>query len=116
MKREFILQFLLDNGLKSISQIRIGDKDNLNIKFRYEFNEYEVQAANAYVVDMMEELKDITKQDLKTEFLKEIAVDEVNEILDEIKEEADIQNLICNIEKECIMDKNYIEFIIEVKL
>ncbi|AAO35592.1 hypothetical protein CTC_01005 [Clostridium tetani E88] len=116
MKRQFILQFLLDDGLTSISQIRTDEMDTLNIKFRYEFNNYEIEASESYARDMLGELKDIAKEDLKSQFLKEIAMDEVDQILDELKEEVDIKSLICKIEKECIMDKNYIEFIVEIKL
>ncbi|CDI49076.1 hypothetical protein [Clostridium tetani] len=116
MKRQFILQFLLDDGLTSISQIRTDDMDTLNIKFRYEFNDYEIEASESYARDMLGELKDIAKEDLKSQFLKEIAMDEVDQILDELKEEVDIKSLICKIEKECIMDRNYIEFIVEIKL
>lgn len=116
MKREFILQFLLDEGLTNVSQITTYDKNILNIKFRYEFNDYEIQASESYVGDMLGELRDIGKQELKIEFLKEIAMDEVDQILDEVKDETGIESLIYRVEKECIIDRKYIEFIAEVKL
>lgn len=116
MKKEFILEFLLDDGLTNISEIKTNDKDIFNLKFRYEFNDYEIKAAESYAKDMIGELKDINKKELETQFLKEIAMDEVDQILDELEEEVDIKKFIYKIEKECIIDRNYIEFIVEINL
>ena len=92
MNRNEILEILEDNGLNNVKEIK-KNKDLFIIKFRYEFDDLELKGAEAYANDeSTSKIKDEKwHEDFYLPYLNDTAIDNVEDIIDEISEEYDLQ-------------------------
>jgi hypothetical protein len=92
MERSRIVEFLEDNGLSEIEEIKYNDKVVL-LKFDFDFDEEELEAARAYADDECEEEKegDSWYDEYFLNYLNELAVDTVGEVTEDLMEELSLQ-------------------------
>ena len=91
MKKRDILEFMENNGIGEVEEIRSKNKLYI-IKFFYDFDEDELKAARAYANDECddEENGDKWSREYYIPYLNDIASDNVNEIIEEIIDELEI--------------------------
>lgn len=111
MEKEKVVNFLLDNGLEEVQEI--NDNDGvLVLRFYYDFDEDEINAAKAYANDESEEEEggDSWYDEFLLPYLNELAVDSTGEIIEDLMEELNIeaQYMSYEIERE---NYDYNEFI-----
>jgi hypothetical protein len=92
MERSRIVEFLEDNGLSEIEEIKYNDKVVL-LKFDFDFDEEELESARAYADDECEEEKegDSWYEEYFLNYLNELAVDTVGEVTEDLMEELSLQ-------------------------
>ena len=89
-----IIDFLLDNGLSEIEELKT-DEDVVVIKCYYDFDKEEISAARAYANEESdaEEESDEWYKDWFFSYLYDIAKDNVGEVLEEIEEEFEVSSM-----------------------
>lgn len=111
MEKEKVVSFLLDNGLEEVQEINVND-EVLVLRFYYDFDEDEINAAKAYADDESEEEEgeDSWYDEFLLPYLNELAVDSTGEIIEDLMEELNIeaQYMSYEIERE---NYDYNEFI-----
>ncbi|MBC2581907.1 hypothetical protein [Clostridium sp. DJ247] len=111
MNKENIISFLDDNGLTEIEEIK-HNKEGLLLKFDFDFDKEEIDAAKAYADDESEETEenDTWYDNFFIPYLNELAIDTVGEIIEDLMDELEVeaQFISYEISKE---DYNYNEFV-----
>lgn len=92
MKKSEVLNFLSESGLSEVEEIKY--KSNiLVVKFYYDFDKEELEAAKAYANE--ESDYDAESKEWLSEYvlpyLNDLATDNVGEIIEEVMEEFDIE-------------------------
>lgn len=110
---EFVT-YLEDNGLADIEEIK-QDNDYVLIRFYYDFDKEEISAAKSYSNEEsdFEVESDEWYKDYYIPYLKDIAVDNVDSILEDLNEEFEVE---CRV-KELGMDSaegGYFKFVLAV--
>ncbi|EJO5345981.1 hypothetical protein NRP93_000013 [Clostridium botulinum] len=91
MNREEIINYLNDNDIYNIEEIDYNE-DVFPIKIYYEFDDEEILAAKAYEEETVDKnTQDGEEEELYKPYLNDIARDNVEDILEDLKEELDIQ-------------------------
>ena len=92
MKGSEIISYLEDNGLADVEEIK-QKKDYVMIKFYYDFDKEEIVAAKAYSTEESdyEPESDEWYNEYYIPYLKDIAVDNVESILEEIVDEYEVE-------------------------
>ncbi len=93
MDREEIIDYLNDNDIYNIEEIEYNE-DVFPIKIYYEFDEEEILAAKAYTEEESPpkgNIEDEEEEDLYKPYLNDIAKDNIDDILEDLKEELDIE-------------------------
>lgn len=111
MDKKKIIQSLKENGLSEIEDLKY-EGDAIVLRFFYDFDDPELEAARAYANDESddEEEGDIWYEEFFKPYLSDLAVDNVGEIIEEIMDKYDIdaQYISYDIDEE---EYNYNEFI-----
>ena len=91
MDKYGIINYLSNNGLSDIEEVYL-DGDGLALKFYYDFDDMEIQAAKACANDETdyEEESNTWIMEGVIPYLDDVATDGVDEILEEIMEEFEI--------------------------
>ncbi|MBV7276270.1 hypothetical protein [Clostridium thailandense] len=111
MNKEEIIKYLEENGLSDIEDLEY--KGNaVVLRFTFDFDEDEINAAKAYADDESEDETegDTWYNDFFLPYLNELAIDNVGEIIEESMEELDLESQFVSYE----IDRenyNYNEFI-----
>ncbi|HDK7137930.1 TPA: hypothetical protein PTV74_001699 [Clostridium botulinum] len=94
MNKEEIIDYLNDNDIYNIEEIEYNE-DVFPIKIYYEFDEEEILAAKTYAEeeDSKENIEDGEEEEdlLYKPYLNDISRDNVEDILEELKEDLDIE-------------------------
>lgn len=87
-----IVNYLEDNGLYEVEELQKTD-DAVLIKFYYDFDEDEKSAARSYAKDECdyEEESDEWFSEYYNPYLKDMAIDNVESILEDLSEEFEIE-------------------------
>lgn len=112
MKATEIIEFLEENGLSEVEEVKIEDNYCV-FKFYYDFDKEESQAAKAYANEEsdLEEESDEWYKDWYLSYLTDIARDNVEGIVEDLCDELELESKI----KEVEMDANtsgYMRFIV----
>jgi len=106
-----IIEFLKQNELSNIEEINYKE-NTVVVRFTYEFDDLEVEAAKAYANDESEDEEEgaIWYEEFFYPYLSDLAIDNVGEILEELMESKNIdaQFVSYEIDEE---DYGYNEFI-----
>lgn len=91
MNKEEIIEILEDNALENIKEIKKHDQCFI-IKFCYEFDELELEGAREFANEECEDEKEGEQwyQEYFLPYLNDIAIDNINDIIDEISESYDL--------------------------
>ena len=91
MDKKKIIQILKENGLSEIEELNY-EGDELVIRFFYDFDNPELEAARAYANDESEDEEegDIWFEEFFKPYLSDIAVDNVGETIEDIMDKYDI--------------------------
>lgn len=91
MNKSFIKESLEKNNLSGIEEIEYKE-DAFIVRFFYDFDEDEVEAARAYASDESddEENGDIWYEEFFLPYLSDLAVDNVGEYIEDIMEKLDV--------------------------
>ncbi|KYH30298.1 MULTISPECIES: hypothetical protein [Clostridium] len=91
MNKKEVLQFLRENGLEDVEEIS-AKNGLLVVRFFYEFDEDELEAARGYANDESEEDEDgdSWREEYYLPYLDDIATDNVGEIIEEVAEEFNV--------------------------
>ncbi|MCY6484680.1 hypothetical protein OW763_10040 [Clostridium aestuarii] len=91
MNKKEIVNFLQNNGLSQVEEISYKE-DILVLKFFYEFDKDEIDAAKSYADDESDDVKrgEIWNDGFFIPYLSDISEDNVGEIIEEITEEFDL--------------------------
>lgn len=92
MDKQKIVNFLEDNGISEIKEINY-DNEVILLKFFFDFDEEEIEAAKAYANDECEEEaeSDSWYKDFFLPYLNELATDTVGDIIEDSMEELNIE-------------------------
>lgn len=92
MDSERIIYILEQNGIDEVEEI-VSSENYFVVKFCYEFDNEEINAARAYSNDESQEEEGSTDwySDWYTPYLYDIAKDNIQEVIEEICEEFDIE-------------------------
>ena len=106
-----IIDFLEDNGLSEIKELKTQD-DVIVIKCYYDFDKEEISAARAYSNEESdeEEESDEWYRDWFFSYLYDVAKDNVEEILEEIEEEFQVSSMYKVVNNEA-SNSEYVKFI-----
>lgn len=90
MNKKGIQEYLANNGLTEIEEIEYKN-DTYVLRFFYDFDEDEINAARAYANDESEDEEngDIWYEEFFLPYLSDVAVDNVGDMMEEIMEEFD---------------------------
>lgn len=91
MNKKGIQEYLANNGLTEIEEIEYKN-DAYVLRFFYDFDEDEINAARAYANDESEDEEngDIWYEEFFLPYLSDVAVDNVGDMMEEIMEEFDM--------------------------
>lgn len=111
MNSQEIIEFLEDNGVSEIEELKC-DNDSIIIKFYYDFDKEELDAARAYANEEsdVEEESDEWYRDWYLSYLYDIAKDELEETFEELNEEFDTSSLMKIISDDA-SNAEYVKFI-----
>lgn len=92
MNKKGIQEHLANNGLTEIEEIEYKN-DAYVLRFFYDFDKDEINAARAYANDESEDEEngDIWYEEFFLPYLSDVAVDNVGDMMEEIMEEFDIE-------------------------
>jgi len=111
MNKKEIIEILEDNGLDNIKEIK-KNASLFIVKFKYEFDDLELEGAESYAKDesSSENKDDDWYEEYYLPYLNDIAIDNVEDIIDEISEELNLKYEFISYElsKE---QMEYIEFV-----
>lgn len=111
MNKEEIINYLEENGLSDIEDLEY--KGNaVVLRFTFDFDEDEINAAKAYADDESEDEteEDTWYDDFFLPYLNELAIDNVGEIIEESMEELELESQFVSYEVDR-ENYNYNEFI-----
>ncbi len=111
MKSSEIIEYLEKNGLSEVEEINITDEYIL-IKFFYDFDKEEIDAAENYANEDcdFDEDSDEWYNDFYMPYLNDIAMDNIESIIEEAMEDLDIEGKYRQIESET-RNLGYVKFI-----
>lgn len=111
MKSSEIISYLEDNGLEDIEEIK-RKSNYVVLKFYYDFEKDEINAAKAYSTEEsdFEPESDEWYKEYYLPYLRDIAVDNVESILEDIMEEYEIEAKYKELGMENV-DSDYFKFI-----
>lgn len=91
MDKEKIISFLVDNGLEDVEELSY--EDSVVLRFYFDFDDSELNAARAYANDESEEEEesDPWYNEYYLTYLSELAVDSVGEIVEDLMDELNIE-------------------------
>lgn len=91
MDKEKIINFLQSNGLEEVEDLSYDDI--IVLKFFFDFDDDELKAARAYASDECEEEEesDTWYDEFYLQYLNELAVDNVGEVIEDLMEELEIE-------------------------
>ncbi|MEG0307144.1 MAG: hypothetical protein RSA29_14045 [Clostridium sp.] len=91
MNKEEIIEILEENGIEDIQEIK-KHKGCFIVKFAYEFDDVEVEGARECANEECEEEKEgqTWYEEYFLPYLNDMAIDNINDIIDEISEEYDL--------------------------
>lgn len=111
MNKHKILNMLEYNGLDDIKEIK-KNEDVVVVSFKYAFDDLEVSGAESYAAEEYDgtEKDDTWYEDYFFPYLNDTAIDNVEDIIDEISEDEDLdyEFIAYEVSKE---QSNYVEFI-----
>ncbi|WP_251860450.1 hypothetical protein [Clostridium sp. Marseille-Q2269] len=91
MNKEEIVDYLNDNDIYNIEEIEYNE-DVFPVKIYYEFDDEEVLAARAYAEEEYSKKdSDEEEEDLYKPYLNDISRDNIEDILEDLKEDLDIE-------------------------
>lgn len=92
MEKQNIMEFLKLNQLDDIEEIKYKE-DIFTVRFYYDFDDSEIEAAKAYANDECEEEEEgeVWYSEFFNPYLNDIVIDNVGEILEECMKELDIE-------------------------
>lgn len=92
MQKEKIMSFLVDNDLEEVQEVSC-DNGAIVLRFYYDFDEDEINAAKAYASDESEDEEegDSWYNEFFLPYLNELAVDSTGEIIEELMEELNVE-------------------------
>lgn len=93
MNKDALIKILSENNLSSIEEIPYND-EVIVLRFFYEFDEDEIEAAKAYSNDESEDEEngDEWYEEFFLPYLNDLAVDNVGEIIEDIMEKHNIDS------------------------
>lgn len=108
-----IIDYLKDNDLDNIKEIKISEKDIFVLKFDYYFDSLEIEGAKAYAEEEAEELASDEEfyEDFVLPYLSDTAVDNVEDIVIDISEELDLEYQLISFDID-VEENNYNTFIV----
>jgi hypothetical protein len=111
MKSSEIISYLEDNGLEDIEELK-RKSNYVVLKFYYDFDKEEINGAKAYSTEEsdFEPESDEWYKEYYLPYLRDIAVDNVESILEEIMEEYEIETKYKELGMENV-DSGYFKFI-----
>ncbi|NFG27881.1 hypothetical protein FC777_12235 [Clostridium botulinum] len=111
MKSSEIIEYLEKNGLSEVEEINITDEYIL-IKFFYDFDKEEIDAAENYANEDcdFDDDSDEWYNDFYMTYLNDIAMDNIESIIEEAMEDLDIEGKYRQIESET-RNLGYVKFI-----
>ncbi|MFX0548810.1 hypothetical protein ACOAKC_05675 [Hathewaya histolytica] len=88
-----IIDYLNDNDLDDIKEIKVSEKDIFVLKLNYYFDSLEIEGANSYAKDECEEGEESVEfyEDFILPYLSDSAVDNVEDIVRDVCEELDLE-------------------------
>lgn len=92
MNKHEIIEILEDNGLDNVSEIK-KNKELFIVKFRYEFDDVELEGAESYAnEESANNIKDEKwYEDFYLPYLNDIAIDNVEDVINDISEDYNLQ-------------------------
>ncbi len=111
MKSSEIIEYLEKNGLSEVEEINITDEYIL-IKFFYDFDKEEIDAAENYANEDcdFDDDSDEWYNDFYMPYVNDIAMDNIESIIEEAMEDLDIEGKYRQIESET-RNLGYVKFI-----
>jgi len=95
MNKQEIIEILEDNALENITEVKKHDHCFI-IKFSYEFDELEIEGAREFANEDCEEKREGEQwyEEYFLPYLNDTAIDNINDIVDEISEDYDSMNFL----------------------
>ncbi|MBZ9636201.1 hypothetical protein [Clostridium sp. FP1] len=92
MNKQYIINFLKTNDLSDIAEIQYK-KDTIAIKFKYYYDQVEIEAATCYANEEgnLKENKEDWYEEYFLPYLSDIAADNVEDIMEECAEQMEIE-------------------------
>lgn len=92
MNKKKILEELKESDLSGIEQIDYKDENVLIVRFKFEFDDSELEAARAYANDESdeEEESELWYDDFFIPYLTDLAVDNVGEIMEDVMSDFEV--------------------------
>lgn len=92
MNKQYILNFLKQNGLSDLAELQYK-KDTIALKFKYYYDELEMEAATSFADDEgdFKQNKEEWYEEYFLPYLSDIAADNVEDIMEECAEEMEIE-------------------------
>lgn len=108
-----IIDYLKENDLDDIQEIKISEKDIFVLKFDYYFDSLEVEGAKAYAEEEADESTsdDEFYEDFVLPYLSDTAVDNVEDIVRDISEDLDLEYQLISFDID-VEENNYNTFIV----
>lgn len=93
MNKNDVLTFLSESGLENIEEIKYKE-DVLVVRFYYDFDEDELEAAKAYANDESDDEEEGDKwyNEYFIPYLNDLAIDNVGEIIEDAMEKAQFES------------------------
>lgn len=87
-----IIAFLEDNDLSEVEEVKFDD-EALVLRFYYDFDRDEIEAARAYANDECEEEEESEEwyEEYFLPYLNDLAIDNAGEVLEDLMDEFDVQ-------------------------
>jgi hypothetical protein len=92
MEKSTVIEYLKSNDFEDVEEIKYKD-ESLIVRFYYDFDDSEIEAASAYANDECEEESEgeIWYNKFFIPYLNDIVVDNVGEIIENCSEEFDLE-------------------------
>ncbi|SMC20041.1 hypothetical protein SAMN02745134_01004 [Clostridium acidisoli DSM 12555] len=92
MEKTTVIEYLKSNDFEDVEEIKYKD-ESLIVRFYYDFDDSEIEAASAYANDECEEESEgeIWYNKFFIPYLNDIVVDNVGEIIENCSEEFDLE-------------------------
>ncbi|MGG7178629.1 hypothetical protein ACQPU1_13595 [Clostridium paraputrificum] len=111
MKVAEVIEFLEDNGLSEIEELKATD-NCIIVKFYYDFDKEELSAARAYANEEsdLDEDSDEWYRDWYLSYLNDVAKDTVEEVIEELSEEFEVEGKFKAVEMDA-NNSDYMKFV-----